>query len=68
MANASYWIPKLQRTVERDRLNDKALRGAGWVVLRLWEHQALEEAVAAVTAAVAASPADASSVPRRRLR
>jgi G:T-mismatch repair DNA endonuclease (very short patch repair protein) len=45
-ANANYWVPKLRHTFERDRLNDEALRGAGWVVLRLWEHQPLDEAVA----------------------
>jgi DNA mismatch endonuclease, patch repair protein len=53
-ANADYWIPKLQRTNERDRLNDEALRAAGWIVVRIWEHEALDEAVAVIQAAVTA--------------
>jgi DNA mismatch endonuclease (patch repair protein) len=34
-----YWATKLKRNVERDRANDEALRGAGWEVLRFWEHE-----------------------------
>lgn len=37
--NATYWTAKLARNVERDRRNDAALRGAGWLVLRAWEHE-----------------------------
>ncbi|WP_310184669.1 DNA mismatch endonuclease Vsr [Mesorhizobium sp. BE184] len=36
-ANATYWKPKLQRTIERDRRNIAALEDAGWRVLVLWE-------------------------------
>lgn len=51
-ANTWYWEPKLRRNVERDRAADTALDAAGWTVLRLWEHEALDEAVAAVVHAV----------------
>ncbi len=51
--NESYWLPKLQRNVERDRTNDRRLRGAGWRVVRVWEHVKTEEAANAVEAAVA---------------
>ncbi|GEM_PF-661230 len=51
-ANAWYWEPKLRRNVERDRAADAALGEAGWTVVRLWEHESLEAAVAAVIAAV----------------
>ncbi|MEX0153480.1 very short patch repair endonuclease [Microbacterium sp. LMI1-1-1.1] len=37
--NAEYWEPKLRRNVERDRETDDALRAAGWLVLRFWEHE-----------------------------
>lgn len=37
--NADYWIPKLERNVERDRETDSMLRAAGWRVLRYWEHE-----------------------------
>lgn len=39
-ANGDYWQPKLERNVARDRAVDAALGGAGWRVLRAWEHEA----------------------------
>lgn len=56
-ANTWYWEPKLQRNVERDRAADAALREAGWLVIRLWEHEPLNEAVTRVREVVAARPA-----------
>lgn len=38
-ANSSYWSPKLERNVERDRETDQALTEAGWTVVRVWEHE-----------------------------
>jgi DNA mismatch endonuclease (patch repair protein) len=52
--NAAYWLPKLQRNVERDRLVDERLLGAGWTVVRLWEHVPLPVAAEQVVAALAA--------------
>jgi len=37
-ANHDYWQPKLARNVERDRQNDRDLSGAGWTVMRFFEH------------------------------
>lgn len=37
--NSSYWGPKLQRNVERDRATEDLLRAAGWRVVRVWEHE-----------------------------
>ncbi|WP_280352412.1 very short patch repair endonuclease [Nocardia abscessus] len=50
--NEWYWAPKLRRNVERDRAADAALTGAGWKVVRLWEHEQLEAAVQAVLCAL----------------
>jgi DNA mismatch endonuclease (patch repair protein) len=50
--NSGYWSPKLQRNVERDRLADAALREDGWSVVRIWEHESLDEAVRMVKQAV----------------
>jgi DNA mismatch endonuclease, patch repair protein len=53
--NTWYWEPKLRRNVERDRAADDALAAAGWDVVRVWEHETLDAAVAAVLAALARS-------------
>jgi DNA mismatch endonuclease, patch repair protein len=36
-ANATYWVPKIESNIARDRAATRALSAAGWVVLRLWE-------------------------------
>jgi DNA mismatch endonuclease (patch repair protein) len=54
-SNTWYWGPKLTRNVERDRAADAALLAAGWQVVRIWEHEHLDAAVAAVIAALTAS-------------
>ncbi len=43
--NADYWVPKLARNVQRDREHDAALLANGWRVLRVWEHEPVEDAV-----------------------
>lgn len=50
--NEWYWSPKLERNRERDRSVTEELRSAGWTVLRIWEHVALEDAIRQVSAAV----------------
>lgn len=37
-ANTDYWGPKLARNVARDKAVNKALKDAGWRVIRAWEH------------------------------
>src|SRR5262249_52937027 len=51
--NQWYWAAKLRRNVERDRAADAALAAAGWRVVRIWEHVAITDAVAAVVAELA---------------
>lgn len=46
----AYWQPKLARNAQRDRAVSRALRAAGWTVLRVWEC-ALTRARSAQTAA-----------------
>ena len=36
--NRAFWKAKLARNAERDREVSRALRKAGWTVLRVWEH------------------------------
>jgi DNA mismatch endonuclease (patch repair protein) len=46
--NAEWWRWKLERTAARDEDTNRRLIEAGWDVLRLWEHEPVEQAVAAV--------------------
>lgn len=56
-ANAAWWQAKLASNVARDRRNDEMLHRAGWTVLRLWEHETIEDMVVAIeTALTAAQP------------
>lgn len=36
-SNKEYWIPKIQRNVERDKENTRRLISQGWNVLVVWE-------------------------------
>ena len=46
--NAAYWSAKIGRNTERDRLNDAELSDAGWVVVRVWEHEIPAEAASRI--------------------
>ncbi len=35
--NQDYWIPKLERNIERDKKVNKILLDEGWTVIRCWE-------------------------------
>lgn len=37
-----YWVPKLQRNVDRDRKSRKKLKRLGWTVVVIWECQTRE--------------------------
>jgi DNA mismatch endonuclease (patch repair protein) len=50
--NSGYWSAKLDRNVARDRRNDAALEAAGWLVVRVWEHELPIEAADRVEAAL----------------
>src|SRR6266566_3529743 len=52
-SNTWYWEPKLRRNVDRDRAADVALGQAGWTVIRFWEHESIEDAVAEVVGVLA---------------
>jgi DNA mismatch endonuclease, patch repair protein len=60
--NEWYWAPKLRRNMERDRAADVALDAAGWQVVRVWEHEPLDAALASVIMALEAA------TPGRRAR
>ena len=37
--NQDFWDDKLKKNVERDIIQTSALRNAGWIPLRFWEHE-----------------------------
>jgi DNA mismatch endonuclease (patch repair protein) len=37
-SNTAFWEDKIRKNVRRDRKNRAALRLAGWIVWRIWEH------------------------------
>src|SRR5438874_1157407 len=38
-ANRVWWVEKLKSNVARDRDTDRRLSDAGWIALRIWEHE-----------------------------
>ena len=46
--NADWWRDKLQATIDRDRDTTVKLEGMGWTVVRVWEHDSVDEGVRAV--------------------
>jgi DNA mismatch endonuclease, patch repair protein len=54
--NVWYWDPKLRRNAERDLAANAALAAAGWAVVRIWEHEPVEAAVASVIEALSNAP------------
>jgi len=37
--NRDYWIPKIERTIKRDKETNEKLKELGWTVLRFWEKE-----------------------------
>lgn len=50
--NADWWRAKIETNRQRDRDTDERLTATGWTVIRIWEHEKLEEAVKRVEAAL----------------
>ena len=50
--NTGWWREKILANKQRDHSTDEALLGAGWKVVRVWEHQPVAEQVAAVLEAL----------------
>ncbi|WP_436502184.1 very short patch repair endonuclease [Actinokineospora sp. HUAS TT18] len=53
-ANADFWRLKIETNRGRDRDTDAVFAAAGWLVVRVWEHEDPITAAARVSAAVAA--------------
>lgn len=53
--NAAFWRAKIETNKNRDINTDARLRLSGWKVVRIWEHESLEDGLARVRRAVAES-------------
>jgi DNA mismatch endonuclease (patch repair protein) len=51
-ANRSFWQEKIQANRRRDRDTDHRLEESGWRVLRVWEHEAADDAARRVRLAL----------------
>lgn len=38
-----YWLGKIENNIKRDRVNRAKLEKDGWKVLRIWEHEVMED-------------------------
>lgn len=36
--NTKFWIPKIERNMQRDRINQAILEDMGYIVMRFWDH------------------------------
>lgn len=69
--NARFWREKIEGNVRRDRETDKSLVEAGWLPVRVWEHEDVEDAAERVVALVQSRAGSVGlqpwiSLPRRR--
>lgn len=39
-SNRAFWIAKIERNIQRDRINNQKLKSQGWAVIRFWGHEA----------------------------
>nr|WP_272952301.1 very short patch repair endonuclease [Mycolicibacterium smegmatis] len=50
--NGEFWRSKIEGNIARDRETDALLRTAGWLPIRIWEHEDMRDAADRLTAAV----------------
>lgn len=52
--NSEFWEKKIAKNRARDADTDTQLLAAGWLPVRVWEHETVDEAAGRVVAAVGA--------------
>jgi DNA mismatch endonuclease (patch repair protein) len=57
-ANAAWWREKIERTRMRDEDTTERLRAVGWTVVRVWEHEAVDDAAALIAEVVSSRGAE----------
>lgn len=56
--NDKWWDEKLNANVERDRATDEELASAGWLPVRIWEHEDPEKVAPRIEALYLSRVAD----------
>ena len=51
-ANSAWWEAKIDQNRRRDADTDRRLRLAGWIVVRIWEHEDVQGGAAKVVSAI----------------
>ena len=51
-SNSDWWVVKLAANQQRDADTDSVLMGLGWSVIRVWEHESVDEGAAKVLRAL----------------
>lgn len=64
--NAEFWRAKIEGNRSRDLDTDARLAEAGWLAVRVWEHEQADEAAARVLAVVASRRASAGPKARNK--
>lgn len=47
-SNTEYWIPKIQKNIQRDQSINNYYKNKGWHILRIWEHEVKQDKVRGV--------------------
>jgi len=47
-SNRAFWIPKIERNIQRDEEINQQLESMGWTVIRLWEQHILKDLASCV--------------------
>lgn len=64
-SNAQWWREKIESNQQRDRDTDARLRDAGWLPLRVWEHELTQEAADRIEHALSERGGHVSPPPAR---
>lgn len=48
-ANREFWIPKIERNIQRDIEIEHKLESLGYTVLRFWEHEVKKETLSCIS-------------------
>ena len=41
--NQQFWVPKIERNIQRDQFVNQGLQSMGYVVMRFWEHEVKQD-------------------------